>query len=84
MNIPLRRAWKREEFFAWAAEQEGRYEFDGLAPVGMTGGTVNHAMIMRNLHRALDRRLRGEPAGRWDRMPASPRWAMPCAIPMRW
>jgi Uma2 family endonuclease len=59
MNIPLRRAWTRDEFFAWAAGQEGRYEFDGLAPVAMTGGTINHAMIMRNLHRALDRRLRG-------------------------
>jgi len=59
MNIPLRRAWTRDEFFAWAAEQDGRYEFDGFAPVAMTGGTINHALIMRNLHRALDRRLRG-------------------------
>lgn len=59
MNIPLRRSWTRDEFFAWAATQEGRYEFDGFEPVAMTGGTVNHAIITRSLHRALDRRLRG-------------------------
>ena len=39
--------------------QEGRYEFDGLQPVAMTGGTANHSVIMRSLHRALDRRLQG-------------------------
>jgi Uma2 family endonuclease len=59
MSIPLRRSWTRDEFFAWAVGQEGRYEFDGFAPVAMTGGTINHAIIIRSLHRALDRRLRG-------------------------
>jgi hypothetical protein len=59
MNIPLGRSWTRDEFFTWAAAQEGRYEFDGCAPVAMTGGTINHAIIIRSLHRALDRRLRG-------------------------
>lgn len=59
MNIPLRRYWTRDEFFTWAAAQEGRYEFDGFAPVAMTGGTINHAVIIRSLHRALDHRLRG-------------------------
>ncbi len=59
MSAPLRRSWTQDEFFAWAASQEGRYEFDGFQPVAMTGGTVGHAIIIRSLHRALDRRLRG-------------------------
>ena len=59
MSTPLRRSWTQDEFFAWAASQEGRYEFDGFQPVAMTGGTVGHAIISRSLHRALDRRLRG-------------------------
>jgi len=59
MNIPLHRAWTQEEFFAWAGHQEGRFEFDGFQPVDMTGGTLGHAVISRNVHRALDARLRG-------------------------
>jgi Uma2 family endonuclease len=59
MSISLPRPWTRDEFFTWAATQEGRYEFDGFQPVAMTGRTVNHAIITRNLHRALDARLRG-------------------------
>jgi Uma2 family endonuclease len=59
MNAPLRRPWTQEEFFAWDGHQEGRYEFDGLAPVAMNGGTINHSIVIRNLHRALDRRLYG-------------------------
>jgi Uma2 family endonuclease len=61
MNIPLRESWTQDQFFAWAASQEGRYEFDGFQPVAMTGGTVNHSRVVRNLHRALDARLRGGP-----------------------
>ena len=61
MNIALRKPWTQDQFFSWAASQEGRYEFDGFQPVAMTGGTVNHSRIMRNLFRALDTRLRGGP-----------------------
>jgi Uma2 family endonuclease len=59
MSAPLRRPWTQDEFFAWAGSQEGRYEFDGFQPVDMTGGTVNHAIIMQNVHAALRDRLRG-------------------------
>ncbi len=59
MSAPLHRSWTQDEFFTWAGSQEGRYEFDGFQPVAMTGGTVGHAIIIRNLGRALDRRLRG-------------------------
>ncbi len=59
MNAPFLKPWTQQQFFAWACHQEGRWEFDGFSPVAMTGGTVNHAIIMRNVHRALDSRLRG-------------------------
>ena len=49
------------EFLAWEERQEPRYEFDGLAPVAMTGGTVAHDRITFNLHKALDARLAGKP-----------------------
>jgi Uma2 family endonuclease len=61
MNIPLRRAMTREEFFAWAERQDGRYEFDGSQPVAMVGGTNNHGIICRNLQGHLFNRLRGRP-----------------------
>jgi len=59
MNVAFRKSWTQEEFFTWATTQEGRFEFDGFQPVAMTGGTAGHAVIIRNLHRALDTRLRG-------------------------
>ena len=47
------------EFLNWEKGQEGRYEFDGLRPVAMTGGTFAHEVIGHNLRTALDARLRG-------------------------
>ena len=58
MNAPFRKIWTQEEFFAWEGHAEGRYEFDGLEPVAMTGGTFGHSLIMGNLHAALRRALR--------------------------
>ena len=49
----------RDAFLTWAEVQRERYEFDGFAPVAMTGGTRNHNRITRDIHRALDARLRG-------------------------
>jgi Uma2 family endonuclease len=59
MSSALHRPWTREEFFSWAEAREGRWEFDGFRPIAMIGETVGHAVVMRNLHRALDARLRG-------------------------
>jgi Uma2 family endonuclease len=61
MSTALQKPWTQEAFFAWAERQDIRYEFDGLHPVAMTGGTIGHGRVMRNLHRALDTRLRGSP-----------------------
>jgi Uma2 family endonuclease len=51
----------RDEFFAWAERQEGRYEFDGVQPVAMVGGTNNQGTITINLLVQLSTRLRGKP-----------------------
>lgn len=48
------------EFLHWEEGQEGRYEFDGVAAVGMTGGTSAHAFIQAGLLRALGVQLLGK------------------------
>ncbi len=60
MNVALRRTMTREDFLAWVEGQEERYEFDGLQPVAMTGGTNNHGVIARNLNGQLYLLLRGK------------------------
>ena len=47
-----------EEFLAWERCQEFRYEFDGSAPVAMTGGSANHAVIADNLASVQRQRLK--------------------------
>ncbi len=48
-----------EEFLAWEAREELRYEFDGLRPVAMVGGSGAHARIQVRLLTLLDGKLRG-------------------------
>ncbi len=50
-----------DEFLAWEERQELRWEFDGFAPVAMTGGAAGHSAIQRNLSIAPGVRLRGNP-----------------------
>ena len=60
MNVALRQPlMTREQFFAWAQVQEGRFEFDGFRPVAMTGGNLRHNVIHFNIHVALRERLKG-------------------------
>jgi Uma2 family endonuclease len=47
-----------DEFLAWERGQELRYEFDGIQPVAMTGGSFLHARTMTRLTTALAMRLR--------------------------
>ena len=49
------------EFLAWEADQELKWEFDGFQPVAMTGGTRAHAVVQANLLTALTNRLHGKP-----------------------
>ena len=46
-------------FLAWEERQELRYEFDGIRPVAMTGGTFAHSVVQSNLMIALGNALRG-------------------------
>jgi Uma2 family endonuclease len=61
MSVAMRKSMTLEEFLAWEEGQELRWEFDGFAPVAMTGGTVEHGLIQANLIRALGNRLHGGP-----------------------
>ena len=61
MNVALRVPMTLAEFLDWEDRQELRYEFDGLQPIAMTGGTRAHAEIQGNLAVALKTRLRGKP-----------------------
>jgi Uma2 family endonuclease len=59
MNVPVAKSWTRAAFLEWEARQPARFEFDGVRPVAMTGGTAAHAAIQRNLAIAIGGRLRG-------------------------
>ncbi|MCK8787573.1 Uma2 family endonuclease [Roseomonas sp. NAR14] len=61
MTLALRQPMTLPEFLAWEERQELRHEFDGFQPVAMTGGTVAHAIIQRNLAISIGGRLRGKP-----------------------
>ncbi len=58
MNVALHKPWTVGEFLVWEERQELRYEFDGVRPVAMVGGTVNHNVIAGNVFAALRERLR--------------------------
>ena len=59
MNVALSKPWSIERFLDWAGARDERYEFDGTAPVAMTGVTIRHGRVMSDVHAALRSRLRG-------------------------
>lgn len=59
MNIALRRPMSREDFFDWDGHLEGRYEFDGVRPVAITGGNVWDSVIISTILLKLGIRLAG-------------------------
>jgi Uma2 family endonuclease len=61
MSATLRKPMTLAEFLDWEERQVLRYEFDGIQPVGMTGGTVAHDQITFNIRSALAARLAGTP-----------------------
>jgi Uma2 family endonuclease len=61
MNLALRKPMTLAEFLEWEERQPLRYEFDGIRPVAMTGGTRAHARVQRNLAISIGGRLRGKP-----------------------
>src|SRR5271157_5261821 len=63
MNLAVRKPMTLAEFLKWEERQPLRYEYDGVGPVAMTGGTAGHAVVQRNLAIAVGGRLRGKPCG---------------------
>jgi Uma2 family endonuclease len=61
MSLAVRKPMTLAEFLEWEEPQPLRYEFDGIGPVAMTGGTAGHAIIQGNLAIAIGGRLRGAP-----------------------
>jgi Uma2 family endonuclease len=59
VDAALQSPWTIEQFLNWASAQDGRYEFDGVQPVAITGGNADHSRVTGNVHAALRSRLRG-------------------------
>jgi len=57
MDAVLDRPMTLEAFLEWERRQELRYEFDGVGPVAMNGGTLIHAEIAARALHALKSRL---------------------------
>jgi Uma2 family endonuclease len=62
MNVQLDLRMDKPEFLAWVPAQKGRYELAGSRVVMMTGGSRGHAILVRRLAAALEKRLDGN---RW-------------------
>ncbi len=60
MSAALRLDFPRttEEFLAWERRQELRYEWDGVQPIAMVGGTLAHSLLASRLADALRPGLR--------------------------
>jgi Uma2 family endonuclease len=61
VNVVRRKPMSLAEFLDWEERQEFKHEFDGVAPVAMTGGTITDAVISGNVVAALISRLRATP-----------------------
>jgi Uma2 family endonuclease len=61
MSFALRKSMTLDEFLSWEERQEFRYEFDGVEPVAMTGGSDTHEAIGGRLRALLLDRLFGTP-----------------------
>lgn len=61
MTVVMRPTMSLPDFLAWEERQEARWEFNGVRPVAMNGGTIAHDDITGNLREGLNRRLAGTP-----------------------
>ncbi|MGA2125805.1 MAG: Uma2 family endonuclease [Xanthobacteraceae bacterium] len=62
MNVLPNVSMETPEFLAWVQGREGRYELAERRVVMMTGGSRGHAIVLRRLASALEKRLDGD---RW-------------------
>ena len=59
--VAERRPFTADEFLVWEAQQALRHEYLAGDVFAMTGGTLDHNRLTRNLLMALCRRLDGTP-----------------------
>jgi Uma2 family endonuclease len=59
MNVQTNLRMEKATFLAWVQDRDERYELDEGHVVMMTGGTRGHALMIRRLAAALERRLDG-------------------------
>ena len=57
MNIQLDLRMGKSEFLTWVQAHEGLYELAGSRVGMMTGGSRDHAILVRQLAAALEKRL---------------------------
>jgi Uma2 family endonuclease len=57
MNVQLDLRMDKSEFLAWVQAREGHYELAGSRVMMMTGGSRGHAILVRRLAAALEKRL---------------------------
>ena len=57
MNVQLDLRMDKPAFLAWVQAHDGRYELAGSRVVMMTGGSRGHAILVRRLAAALEKRL---------------------------
>ena len=57
MSIQLDRRMDKSAFLTWVQAHEGRYELAGSHVVMVTGGSRGHALLVRRLAAALEKRL---------------------------
>ena len=63
---PVLKPMSEGEFLSWCMHQEGRWELVAGEPVRMmAGATKRHDRVVRNILRALERRLKGGPCEPW-------------------
>jgi len=62
MNVLSNVSMEKPEFLAWVQGREGRYELAERRVVMMTGGSRGHAIVLRRLASAVEKRLEGD---RW-------------------
>ena len=61
MSHAVSRPMTVDEFLAWENQQALKHEFNGFEIVAMVGGTLEHAVIQRNLARFIGAALDGRP-----------------------
>lgn len=61
MSVALSQPMTLAAFLAWEERQESRFEYDGVGPVAMTGGTFAHEMIGQRVRETLNNRMRNGP-----------------------